>query len=705
MLSSRPLFFHAKPGLHPMVAFILILFSFFLPSAPAADTHIPEKDTLPPVHSLGQIVVTAHGTEGSKGIAIDPTATSVVLGSYTSPRSPQTVKDVLESIPGVDIQRSDASLSNDKDVVKIRGMGARRIMVRIDGRPVRNAGGFSDRMVDWNSLTLENIERVEVVRGAHSAVYGEAIGGTVNIVTKKKGGKKGMTPEVAAMADYSGFETGYLRGNVSGNVKSVGYSIGAGYRSSDGYLKNSDHEIKDVTARLSGRLPFDGRLTLGYKGSFQDLSPYVVNDPDDPLVGHLYDSSYPVVPADAAGWTPNYPGKDSFFDKETQYWDLIFEQPTPVGKWKIHFYKSREYRDQSSYNYMQGPGFYDYTWDVTYNDWGWILQNRITISENHHVTFGFDGKINKLGYNAAMPGKSWDVPDNKLIEQRSGYLEDSWQMTEKLNLTLGVRYDDVDLDVDVDFPGYADFRENFNAWSPKSRLTYEFIPGTTGFIHVSKAFRVPTAMEFNWMGAPTGKYIEPETAMEYEGGIIQDLGKENSLRLTCYHYEIDDYIVLNRNPMPLLYAGKIEKTVFNADFLRLQGVEAELNFQLAGCLGGYLNYTYQHATLGDTKVPENELYDDHYQLPKHKASLGLDWSVFDGTTLMTNIRYVDKRKTSKDQELDRFVTLDLAVEQCLFGKKCKVKGYVTNLFDKDYEEQYHVPAPERAFGVHLSYLF
>jgi iron complex outermembrane receptor protein len=688
-----------------MASLILILLPFFLPSAPSADPHGQEKATLPPVHNLGKIVVTAHEAEVTKGIAIDPTATSVILGSYTSPRSPQTVKDVLESIPGVDIQRSDASLSNDKDVVKIRGMGSRRIMVRIDGRPVKNSGGFSDRMVDWNSLTLENIERVEVVRGAHSAVYGEAIGGTVNIVTKKKGGKKGMTPEAVVMADYSSFDTQYLRGNVSGSIKSLGYSIGAGYRSSDGYLKNSDHEIKDVTARLSGRLPFEGRLTLGYKGSFQDLSPYVVNAPDDPLVGHLYDSSYPVVPADAAGWTPNYPGQNSFFDKETQYWDLIFEQPTPAGEWKIHLYKSREYRDQSSYNHMQGPGFYDYTWDVTYNDWGWILQNRIAISEKHHVTFGFDGKINKFGYNSAMPGKSWHVPDNKIIEHRAGYMEDSWQITEKLNLTLGMRYDDVDLDVDVDFPGYGDFSDHFDAWSPKSRLTYKFFPRTTGFVHVSKAFRIPTAMEFNWMGAPTGKYIEPETAMEYEGGVIQDLGKGNSLRLTYYYYEIDNYIVLNRNPMPLLYSGEIEKAVFNADFLKLQGVEAELTFQLFGCLDGYINYTFQHATLGDTNVPENELYDDHYQLPKHKAALGLDWSVFDDTTLMTNIRYVDDRRTSKDHEMDSLVTMDIAVEQCLFDKKCKVKGYVTNLFDKDYEEQYHVPAPERAFGVHVTYLF
>ena len=72
---------------------------------------------------------------------------------------------------------------------------------------------------------------------------------------------------------------------------------------------------------------------------------------------------------------------------------------------------------------------------------------------------------------------------------------------------------------------------------------------------------------------------------------------------------------------------------------------------------------------------------------------------------MTTIRYVDDRKTSKNHEIDSFVTMDLGVEQCFMNKKLRLKGYVRNLFDKDYEEQYKIPAPDRIFGINLSYAF
>ncbi|MCK5507770.1 MAG: TonB-dependent receptor [Desulfobacterales bacterium] len=671
----------------------------------ALESNEQDVGELETIHNLGKIVVTAHEEEGARGIAIDPTATSIVIDTYKSSKSPQTVQDILESIPGVDIQRGDPALSDDKDVVKIRGMGARRILVRIDGRPVRNAGGTGDRMVDWNSLTIENVERVEVVRGAHSAIYGGAIGGTINIVTKKGGTRKDMKPEVKVMADYSAYDTQYYALNVAGNANALGYSLGGGYRTSDGYLRNSDYEIYDITGRVSYLFPFEGRLTLGYKGSFQDKSPFSVNDPDDPYAGHLYDSSYSVVPAEALGWFPNYLGSGGFNDKETEYFDLIFEQLTPVGDWKFHLYKSREYWDHRSYDHSTNDGFYEFTYDMTYADWGWIINDRFTLFDNHRITIGIEGREYEMGYNSVMLAMEWHAPKSKMIDHKAGYVEDLWQINDKLNFTFGLRYDRVELDVDVNFPGYDDFSKDIEEWSPKSRFTYEFLPGTTGFVHISKAYRLPTGMEISWMGAPTGLYIEPETAMEYESGILQDLGENNSIRLTYYYYDINNYVVFNRDPFPLLFAGKIEDCVFNADYLILQGIEAELNFQVFEQLSGYINYTYQDSELGDMQVPDEEVCNDHYQLPRHKAILGLDWSPWEDTTFITTLRYVDERKTSKNQEVDSFVTMDLGVEQCFLSKKLKLKGYVRNLFDEDYEEQYKIPAPERTFGINVSYIF
>ncbi len=656
-------------------------------------------------YELGEIVVTSDKVGEDRGIAIDPTATSVIIDSYESAKSPQTVQDILESIAGVDIQRGDQTLSDGKDVVKIRGMGARRILVRIDGRPIRNTGGFWDKLVDWNSLTLENVERVEVIRGGHSAVYGGSIGGTINIVTKKGSTRKDKKPQAKTMVDISEYGTQKYTAGVAGNVNALGYAFGGAYRQSDGYLKNSEYELKDVNGRISYTFPFQGRLTFGYKGSFQDKEAYVVNDPNNTLVGDLYDSDYPIVEGVTTGSSINYPGSNSYEKRETEYFDLFFEQPTKIGDWKLHLYKSEEYRDESHYNYSSTIGFYDYNMDVSFDDWGWIIYDRFFISDDHDITVGAEGREYELGYDAVMPNMEWHVPSTRMIVHKAAFFEDVWQITDKLSLAVGLRYDRVDMDVDVDFTGYEDFTKEMEAWSPKSRLTYLFRPGTTGYLNVSKAFRIPTGMEFSWMGAPTGLFIDPETAMEYEGGIIQKFAKDITARLGCYYYKIDDYIMFNQDPYSLLFSGRIEDVVFNAEYLELQGVEAEIRFSLFNGLNGYLNYTYQESKLGPTRVAEDQLYDDHYQLPRHKATLGFDFAILEDSILLCNIRYVDKRKTSLDQEINALTTMDLALEQRFFNQQAHVKLYVTNLFDAEYEEQYKVPALDRMFGINFEYKF
>lgn len=545
-----------------LTAGLLILLPL-IASGAAPEVSSDDDKSVP--YKLGELVVTADRAGEERGIAIDPTATSVVIDTYESAKSPQTVQDILESLAGVDIQRGDQTLSDGKDVVKIRGMGARRILVRIDGRPIRNAGGFWDKMVDWNSLTLENVERVEVIRGGHSAVYGETIGGTINIVTKKGGTRDDNRPGGKAMVDISEYDTRKYTAGVAGNVNALGYAFGGAYRQSDGYLKNSEYELKDVNGRISYTFPFEGRLTVGYKGSFQDKEPYVVNDPNDALVGNLYDSNYPVVEGVTAGSSINYPGSDSFEKRETEYFDLFFEQPTQVGDWKIHLYKSKEFRDESHYNYSGASGFYDYTMDVTFKDWGWIAHDRFSFYDRHHITVGVEGREYELGYNAVMPTMEWHVPATRMIAHKAAFLEDVWQVTDKLSLALGLRYDRVDMDVDVDFMGYDDFTKDMDAWCPKSRLNYVFRPGTTGYLNVSKAFRIPTGMEFSWYGVPTGIFIDPETAMEYEGGVIQKLASDITARMGYYYYKIDDYIMFNRDPYPLLFTGQLEDMVFNAE--------------------------------------------------------------------------------------------------------------------------------------------
>ncbi len=697
---SRPLCFGIRAGRNLIGLIIIIIgcLSLFLSQTSwASDYNDQGEGKAQNVHDIGRIVVTDHDKKEVKGITIEPGLTSIDLDTYDIPKSQKTVQDILETIPGIDMQRSDFSQSSDRDVVKIRGFGGRRIMVRIDGRPIRNSGGFGDTLLDWTSLSLENIERIDVMRGAHSAVYGETIGGTINIITKKRGTRNDLKPDISLETDYSSYNTQLYTARATGNANALGYSLAGGYRSSDGFLRNSDYDIIDFTGRLSYLFPFEGQLSIGYKVSDQDKNIFVINDPSRPD----YDSSYPVVPAEAFS-TVYYPGGDNNSESKTEYFDLIFEQPTMIGNWVLHLYKSNENRNNIYYQYSAMSGsYYDYVWNIDFDDYGWIIQDRITMFDKHHVTIGFDGKNSYGEYYLHSPSRTSKDDRTKRIEHRAGYIEDSWQITEALNFTLGLRYDYADLN-------FSAFQGDMDEWCPKSALSWEFIQGTTGFINISKAFRVPTWMEYGWMGFPTGENLENETAMEYEAGILHELGENNTFRLTYYYHDVDNYIVFNEalNPRAAQAAGRpLSDSLFNADYLILQGVEVELYFKILEQLDGYINYTFQDYELGSIPVPEDEARIDVHQLPRNKANAGLDWSPWENTTFMTILRYVGERKTSLNEKIDSFFTTDIGVEQCFMSKSLKVKGYINNLFDEEYEEAYLIPAPDRTFGINVSYTF
>jgi len=86
------------------------------------------RDKQETVHQIGRVVVTAD-QGGTKGIAIEPGITSIDLDTYRGPGHEETIQDILQGIAGIDIQRSAPALSDDKDVVKLRGFGGRRFMV------------------------------------------------------------------------------------------------------------------------------------------------------------------------------------------------------------------------------------------------------------------------------------------------------------------------------------------------------------------------------------------------------------------------------------------------------------------------------------------------------------------------------------------------------------------------------------------------
>lgn len=190
---------------------------------------------------LATIVVTA--TRTATRLDEATTSVTVVDEHAIEQRQAQTVLELLHDVPGVDIVQNGSRGTNAE--IFIRGAEADQTLVLIDGVPLNSVtvGQF-----DFGTLTTDNVERIEVVRGAGGALYGsQAIGGVVNIITREGSG----TPRVSVEGAGGSGSTG--RGAVSsaGQVGGLHYSVAGAYLDTQGFRpQNDDYRNGTASVRL-----------------------------------------------------------------------------------------------------------------------------------------------------------------------------------------------------------------------------------------------------------------------------------------------------------------------------------------------------------------------------------------------------------------------------------------------------------------------
>jgi iron complex outermembrane receptor protein len=208
---------------------------------------------------LEEVVVTA--TRDKREIRRVPANVTVVTEEDIRSSNAQTVADVLRGEVGLVVRDY---LGNGKSAsVDLRGFGetaSSNTLVLIDGRRV-NEIDLSG--VDWLQIPLDQVKRIEVVRGASSVLYGDnAVGGVINIITKKGEGR----PAPEAGVEYGSYGYTAERAAVSGSTRGFSYSVEANHRSTNGYRHNNDLWARD----LGGMVSYDVTdfLTVGFRGGY-----------------------------------------------------------------------------------------------------------------------------------------------------------------------------------------------------------------------------------------------------------------------------------------------------------------------------------------------------------------------------------------------------------------------------------------------------
>jgi len=642
------------------------------------------------VQSLDEIVVTGVRKEDKEKIAITGLSEAVEMDELESTESVQRLQDLFIHLAGVDMVRT-STVTENFDPFKLRGFDSARIAILLDGRPINKIGGMGSGNIDWSSLSLENVEKVVVVRGGNTALYGGAVGGVINIITRKRLKDSEKKYQGNVSAEVASYDSKVAKGYAMGEMGPFTLSLGLNGAESDGYLRNNYYEALDMTGRLTYQMPTDGKITLGYKVADTEKGIPLCNDPDYPL--SQYDPDYPIIDVVTS---PYIPGGDNYWTKWMEYYDIMAEQPTDIGTFSLNLYltkdefKRRDYRyafyiPTQSMEFIQGD--YHYNRNETY---GGRLTHDLAFG-NIGIIYGADYQKMYNEYNVDSSfGNSFQERDPSL-EWLAGFMEFRYFILPELETMLGLRYDD------ARYPS-RDYQDHDSALSPKFSLNYSFLENSNAFMAISKVFRPPYA---NWEGGnkvyadPTSGWLDPDEGIQYEIGAQYGTQQFNT-SLAYYFYDMDSYIVKGPGYGPTGVKDNIE--------VDLQGFEFTADYTPLAWLTAYFNYTYQWHDIIDRKtLPETDRIDLD-ELPDHKFNIGLRIKPWNNGLVLLDGRYVSERTTVNNENMDAFFTANMAVQHKFFNH-LTVKGYIANLFDEEYKESYGYTMPDRTYGVSVKYDF
>jgi len=632
--------------------------------------------------TLEEVVVTA--TRDVQEIRKVPSNVTVITSKEIDQSNAQTVIDLMRDEAGVVVR--DYYGTGKTASVDIRGFGETgplNTLVLVDGRRV-NEIDLSG--VDWTQIPLDQVERIEIVRGSGSVLYGDnAVGGVINIITKKPDKPLSAKAEGVVGSYHYNKETG----SVGGKWGPLSAILHAGYNATEGYRDNGFLRTRDVGGKIIYDLNEDVRFDLS-GGFHRDKAG---------LPGGL---SKVLAEMDRrATLRP-----DDYAETDDGYIDLGMKAKVwDVGRLEFNLsYREREVKDTfTSFSFKDTRNFI--TWGFTPR---YILEKPLGKFPNKLI-LGFDyyDSDNDVDYVSVFFGTTFL---NRLeVKQRSfgPYFLDEFSLLDNLLLSLGYRYQWVTYDFFQESPrGKDKLRESESAWT--IGLDHLLGQKSSAFLSVKRSFRFPVTDELiqffpTFQANPS---MKPQTGYHYEGGVRYAFTDQVEANVTLFWIDLEDEIFFN--PDPLTFANQ------NYPKTRRQGIEVGAKVTPFPWFSIWGNYCYTRAKLRGGDFSGKEIPG----VPRNKGSVGTEINFGKGFLLSGLVNVVCRRYYISDwanqiEKLDKYYTLDGRLSYTWKG--LKVFFGVNNITNQKYEEwgvtngtgtiQLLYPSPERNFLGGISYTF
>ncbi|MBA7490465.1 Vitamin B12 transporter BtuB [subsurface metagenome] len=588
------------------------------------------------------IVVTATKTEQPQ--AEIGSSTTVITADDLKKTGKENVLEALRSVPGLDVAQTGGvgKLSN----IFIRGSGSEHTLVMIDGVEM-NDPMSPGRSFDFAHLTVDNIERIEVVRGPQSTLYGsDAMGGVIHIITKKGKGK----PKLFISVEGGTYNTFREAIGLTGGTEWLNYSLGISRFDTTGF--SSSHKKYGNTERDGY-----GNTSLSIRVGFTPVKNLNINS----VVRYTSARNDLDLNGGEGGDDPNYTdnSKQLFFRTQVNLRLLN-------GKWeqKISFSLSNHNRNNQNDKDTQHP--YDsmksfYNARMLKIDW----QHNFYLHKTNTLTIGLEYEEEKgdseYSWESAWgPGRT--VFPKKMAYTTGFYLQDGIKLLESFFITLGMRVDNHSC-----FGSVTTYRiapAYFFKTGTKFKATYG-----TGFKAASlyQLYAPATA----W--CPIGnENLKPEKSKGWDVGIEQYLLEDRlTLGATYFRNDFEDLIQFDWT------RGHI-----NIAKVETKGMEIFISALPLEDLVIQGNYTY-------TDTEDKEIGEKLLRRPKHKGNLSLNYRFSKKGNINLGVIYVGERDDLYPYpyrvEAEAYTLINLAAFYDI-TENLQLFCRMDNLFDKDYEE-------------------
>ncbi|THU05118.1 TonB-dependent receptor [Lampropedia puyangensis] len=597
--------------------------------------------------ALPEVVISAAGYE--QALADAPATISVITAKDLEGKHYRDVTDALQDIPGISIE-GGAGGKMESTSITIRGMSESYVLFLVDGKPLGDSSeayynGFGGAAKINLLPPVSAIERIEVIRGPMSSLYGSsALGGVINIITKK------------------------VSDQWSGSVT----------------LDTMIQEESDAGSTYQGRYYLSG--------------PLVANK----LALTLYGSKYHRTEDNITG---GYPKKDRTDTTAKLHWALTEAQSLEfeAGITRNKNIRTAERSGSAADMSNRRPAFgltHNMRWGEGLQTRSFVTHEKVTVEnggnessysalvansktviplDKHMITVGVDYKDEKTDHMASrFPGS---IKTNLTRWQAALFAEDEFYINEQLSLTGGLRWDR---------------NQHYgNEVTPRLYAVYHLAPQWSLKGGISGGYKTPSLkqaddniVEIAARGAAWDKgnsNLKPERSTNYELGAVWTAANRTSFSATYYNTRFKDKITTETictspaSAPNCHYNGEVRQRInqyINVDRAKLQGVELAFSAPL-GPVMFKTNYTFSDSEVTSGATAGRPLNN----LPRHMFNIGADWEINQQWNVWSRAKYKGKTLEDSTRQYPAYTIVDAGVAFDL-NRNWQMFGGIYNLLDK-----------------------